>query len=79
MITASTLRGNIYHLLDQVAEHGLPLTVSRRSKVLKICRVEPSAKLDRLVRHDCIKGDPESIVHLDWENELYLPHGSTGT
>lgn len=69
MITASTLRGNIYQLLDQVAEHGLPLTVSRRNKVLKICRVEASAKLDRLVRHDCIKGDPESIVHLGWENE----------
>jgi hypothetical protein len=69
MLTASALRGNIYRLLDQVAEDGQPLTVSRRSKVLKICRVESSAKLDRLVKHDCIKGDPQSLVHLDWESE----------
>ena len=69
MITASALRGNIYRLLDQVAENGRPLTVSRRSKVLKICRVESPAKLDRLVKHDCIKGDPQSLVHLDWESE----------
>ena len=69
MITASALRGNIYRLLDQVAENGRPLTVSRRRKVLKICRVESSAKLDRLVKHDCIKGDPQSLVHLDWEGE----------
>jgi hypothetical protein len=69
MITASALRGNIYRLLDEVAKNGHPLTVSLRSKVLRICRVEPSAKLERLVPHDCIKGDPESIVHLDWEGE----------
>ncbi len=69
MITASALRGNIYRLLDQVVENGRPLTVSRRSKVLKICLVEPSAKLARLVRHDCIKGDPETLVHIDWESE----------
>lgn len=69
MITASALRGNIYRLLDQVVDNGRPLTVSRRSTVLKISRVEPSAKLERLVRHDCIKGDPETLVHFDWESE----------
>ena len=71
MITASVLRGNIYRLLDQVAENGCTLTVSRKSKVLKICRVEPTAKLERLVRHECIKGDPDALVHLDWENEWH--------
>ena len=71
MITASVLRGNIYRLLDQVAENGCPLTVSRKSKVLRICRVEPTAKLERLVRHECIKGDPDALVHLDWENEWH--------
>ncbi len=70
-ITASDLRKNIYRLLDRVAEDGRPLTVIRKGAPLKICRVEPSSKLARLVKHDCIKGDPQSLVHLDWENEWH--------
>ncbi|MFU8780873.1 MAG: type II toxin-antitoxin system Phd/YefM family antitoxin [Kiritimatiellia bacterium] len=69
MITASRLRSNIYRLLDEVAENGRPLTVSRKNTILKICRAKSPTKLDRLVSHACIKGDPESLVHLDWEGE----------
>lgn len=69
MITASALRSNVYKLLDEVAEKGKPLTISRHHKILKITRAEEAGKLGRLVKHDCIKGDPEAIVHIDWEGD----------
>jgi len=31
-----------------------------------------STKLSRLVKHDCINGDPEDLVHIDWFKELNL-------
>ncbi len=70
-ITASALRNNIYRLLDRVATDGQPLLVMRKGAPLKISRVEPAAKLSRLVKHDCIKGDPQAIVHMQWESEWH--------
>ena len=68
-ITASSLRGNIYRLLDQVLETGQPLEIERKGRLLKIIPEERPSKMSRLVKHPCIKGDPESIVHMDWSDE----------
>jgi len=68
-VTASQLRGNIYRLLDQVAETGHPLVIHRHGQDLKIVPVSSGAKLDRLVKHDCIVGDPDLLVHHDWSSE----------
>jgi hypothetical protein len=69
MISVSALRSNIYKLLDEVVENGQPLTITRRNTELRISRVEnASSRLDRLVPHDCINGDPEDLVQLDWES-----------
>ncbi|MBU0729229.1 MAG: type II toxin-antitoxin system Phd/YefM family antitoxin [Proteobacteria bacterium] len=68
-LTASALRGNIYKLLDQVLESGQPLTIERKGKLLQIVSTGKISKLKKLVKHSCLKGDPESIVHLDWSEE----------
>jgi len=68
-ITASTLRGNIYRLLDQVLESGQPLEIERKGELLKIIPENRSAKMSRLIKHPCLQGDPESIVHMDWSDE----------
>lgn len=68
-ITASALRKNIWQLLDQVAESGRPLEIERKGRRLKIVAEEGPSKLSRLVKHPCIQGDPESIVHLEWSDE----------
>ena len=67
-VTASSLRQNIYRLLDEVLETGVPLEIERRGRVLRIVPVGESAKLDRLKNRDCIRGDPEDLVHLDWSD-----------
>jgi antitoxin (DNA-binding transcriptional repressor) of toxin-antitoxin stability system len=68
-LTASKLRENIYRILDQVLETGVPVEIERRGKILKIVPTEPPKKLDKLIdRANFLRVDPEDIVELDWSN-----------
>jgi hypothetical protein len=69
-LTASKLREDIYRILDQVLETGVPVEIERRGKMLKIVPAEIPEKLDKLiVRPTFLQGDPEDIVSLDWSRE----------
>lgn len=68
-MTASELRQNIYQLLDQVLETGVPLEIERKGRKLRITAESPRDKLTNLKRRDCLVGDPEHIVHMDWSKE----------
>jgi prevent-host-death family protein len=68
-MTASQLRQNIYRLLDQVLDTGVPLEIERKGRKLRIVPEAPRDKLDNLKRRDCLVGDPEDIVHMDWSEE----------
>jgi antitoxin (DNA-binding transcriptional repressor) of toxin-antitoxin stability system len=69
-LTASELRANIYKLIDQVLETGVPLEIKRKGKTVLIVPKNPPSKLKRLIRRDhYIKGDPEELIHLDWTGE----------
>ena len=61
---------NIYALLDQVAETGIPVTVQRKGKPITISCAMTGSKLDRLEEHpNFLQGDPEDVVHMDWSGE----------
>lgn len=68
-VTASSLRKDIYHMLDEVLATGKPLEVKRKRGTLKIVAESPLPKMERLTKHDCISGDPEDLVHSDWSGE----------
>ena len=69
-MTATELRHNIYLLLDQVLETGIPLEIERKGRALRIVPATPRKKLDNLKRRDdYLPGDPEDIVHMDWSKE----------
>ena len=71
-ITASKLRENIYKVLDQVIETGVPVEIERRGRRLRIVPGDetPRSKLARLEpRPKAIVGNPEDLVHLDWSAE----------
>ena len=68
-ITASTLRGNVYRLLDEVLESGQPLEIERKGSLLKIIPEDRPSKMSRLIEHRCVQGDLQSIVHIDWSDE----------
>lgn len=66
-MTASELRKNIYQLLDQVLETGVPLEIERKGQTLRIVPEERLSKLDRITgREDFLVGDPDDIIHMDW-------------
>ena len=73
MITASKLRENVYRILDEILETGIPVEIHRKGKKLRIVRAEPpesASWLDRLPeRPGVIAGDPEDLVHIDWSKE----------
>lgn len=68
-LTASSLRQDIYRLLDRVLATGVPLEVERRGQILRIVPPKETRKLDRLKRHDYLLGPAEELVHLDWSDE----------
>lgn len=68
-VTASKLRQNIYQLLDRVIETGQPIELERKGRKLRIVTVEPVSRLARLPKRQCIKGDPEKLVSIDWSSE----------
>jgi hypothetical protein len=67
--TASALRRNIYKLLDQVIETGIPLEVERKGVKVKISSLASQDKLKGIKKRNILKTDPENLVHLDWSGE----------
>ena len=72
-ITVTELRGNIYNLLDEVLNTGIPIEINKGGKKLKIIPVVKSKKLQNLVsRPNVIKGNPDDLVDISWEKEVNL-------
>jgi hypothetical protein len=69
VVTASTLRQNVYAFLDKVLESGIPLEIERRKRRLRIVPVKKPSRLANLKGRTKLKGDPEDFVHLDWSGE----------
>jgi prevent-host-death family protein len=72
-ITVTELRGNIYRVLDEILETGVPIEVTKGGKKLRITPVARKNKLQNLVpRPDVINGNPDDIVDISWEKEIHL-------
>ena len=72
-ITVTELRGNIYNLLDEVLNTGIPIEIKKGGKKLKIMPVGKANKLQNLVsRPNVIKGNPDDLVGISWEKEVNL-------
>jgi prevent-host-death family protein len=65
-LTASALRKDVYKILDQVAETGIPAEINRRGRKLRIVSVDKKSKLANAKKRLIIKGNPEELVHFDW-------------
>ena len=70
-ISVTELRGNIYKLLDEVLNTGIPIEINKGGKKLKILPAEKVDKLQNLVsRPNVIKGNPDDLVNISWEREV---------
>jgi len=69
-VTPSQLRADIYRLLDEVLDTGVPLEVERGGHRLVITPIQPRSRLDNLEPHPgSIAGDPGDLVSMDWSPE----------
>ena len=72
-VTPTELRGNIYNLLDEVLQTGIPIEINKGGRKLRIVPVDQADKFRNLVsRPDAIRGDPDDLVDISWEKELNL-------
>lgn len=72
-ITVTELRGNIYNLLDEVLNTGIPIEINKGGRKLKIMPVGKANKLQNLVsRPNVIRGNPDDLVSISWEKEVNL-------
>lgn len=73
-LTASKLRENVYRVLDQVLETGVPVEIERHGRRLRIVaarrpRARTPGKLTRLKVRKFFRCAPEMLVHIDWSRE----------
>jgi hypothetical protein len=73
-LTASRLRQNVYRVLDQVIETGIPVEIERHGRRLRIVpasagRRPAPGKLQRLKPRRYLRCAPETLVHIDWSRE----------
>ena len=72
-ITPTELRSNIYNLLDEILDSGVPIEISKGNRKLRIVPVEKVDKLQNLIsRPNVIIGDPDDLVDISWEKEVNL-------
>ena len=67
-VSASKLREDIYNILDDVLQTGVPVEVLRKGRLLRIVPEERPSKLGRLKKRDIIVGDPDELVGMDWSD-----------
>ena len=69
ILTASSLRKNIYRILDKISETGIPVEIERKGRKLKIIASGEVQKLSSLKKRDIFNGLPEELIHIDWSSE----------
>ncbi len=72
-VSPTELRSNIFKLLDEVLNSGIPLEINKGGRLLKIVPVEKNDKLAKLVsRPDAIVGNSDDLADISWEKEINL-------
>ena len=68
-VTASTLRENLYQILDEAISTGVPVEVIRKGELLRIVPERRVSKLSRLKKRKGFHGDPDDVIGMDWLKE----------
>ena len=56
-------------IVEEIRQHREAHAAKLNQNLDAISAAEPPSQLQNLKRRDCIVGDPEDLVHLDWSNE----------
>lgn len=69
IVAATKLRQNLYRILDEILDSGIPVKINRKGEILMIIPEKKKSKLERLTEHKTIVGDPDSIIKINFDNE----------
>jgi len=69
VVSATKLRQNLYRILDEILDSGIPVKINRKGEILMIIPEKKKSKLERLTEHKTIVGDPDSIIKISFDNE----------
>ena len=72
--TPSSLRQDVYRVLDEVIATGRPIAVRRNGSLLKIIPPVRKSRCDSLKKRKGLLVDPEELVHLEWGHEWKPKH-----
>lgn len=64
-IALTTFRQNLFQIVDQVIETGVPVEIERKGRCVRVMVEERKSKLANLIAHKSIVGDPETLVELE--------------
>jgi hypothetical protein len=76
-MTLTELRKNIYAVFDEILKTGKTVVIESRGKTVCISPGNRSGKIDRLRKsapRKAIIGDPNELIHLEWEKEWRPRH-----
>ena len=68
-LSLTSLRSQLYKVVDKVIETGIPAEIERNGVKVKIVLEQKKSKLANLKTHDCIVGNPDDLINLP-ANEL---------
>lgn len=72
-ITASSLRADVYQILDRALATGEVVEIERHGQILRIVPPQPRTWMDRLPRREgVVVGDPDDLVGVSWPVEPEL-------
>ena len=71
-ISVTKLRTDLYRIVDQVIESGVPVEIERNGQVVKLVPSVKKSKLANLKTHpNVINGDPDDIIHVNWNEHWH--------
>lgn len=63
-IKPTTLRQQLFKIIDRVIKTGTPAVIERNGHTLKLVLEEKKSKLSNLTPHKAIIGDPDELVSI---------------
>lgn len=69
-ISLTQFRANLYKIVDQAIDTGIPVVIERKGTKIKLVPDKKKNKLDNLIKHPgTIVCDADELVHIDWSHE----------
>ena len=68
-ITLSSLRTNLYKIVDEAISTGIPVEITRNGHKVRLVPERKAGKLGNLKRRKALRCDPKALLNLDWSSE----------